>query len=143
MHMVATRTWTLEELHSLPDDGNRYELINGELYVVQVSGSEVEPDLMVRAVHPNPDGGWGTAPLPILIVEILSPTTARRDRTVKREHYRDIGIAEYWIADPDALTITVLQRGTQVAVESGMVIWAPVEARNHLRIDVRAVFAGD
>lgn len=35
MGMAATTTkiWTLEELHSLPDDGNKYELIHGELFV--------------------------------------------------------------------------------------------------------------
>jgi Uma2 family endonuclease len=33
--MAATRSkvWTVEELHSLPDDGNEYELIRGELFV--------------------------------------------------------------------------------------------------------------
>lgn len=30
---VATKVWTLEEVHSLPDDGNKYELIHGVLYV--------------------------------------------------------------------------------------------------------------
>lgn len=29
----ATKRWTLEELHSLPDDGNKYEVIDGELFV--------------------------------------------------------------------------------------------------------------
>lgn len=29
----APRTWTLEAMHALPDDGNRYELIDGELFV--------------------------------------------------------------------------------------------------------------
>ena len=28
-----TKVWTLEELHSLPDDGNTYELVRGELFV--------------------------------------------------------------------------------------------------------------
>jgi Uma2 family endonuclease len=27
------KVWSLEELHSLPDDGNKYELIRGELFV--------------------------------------------------------------------------------------------------------------
>ncbi len=32
--MAATmKVWTLDELHSLPDDGNKYELIQGELFV--------------------------------------------------------------------------------------------------------------
>lgn len=33
MHMVQAKVWTLEELHSLPDDGNKYELLHGELFV--------------------------------------------------------------------------------------------------------------
>ncbi len=31
--MVATTGWTLDEVRRLPDDGNRYELIDGELFV--------------------------------------------------------------------------------------------------------------
>ena len=34
MHMATkTKVWTLEEVHSLPDDGNKYELVRGELFV--------------------------------------------------------------------------------------------------------------
>ena len=34
MHMAtATKRWTLEEVHSLPDDGNKYELVRGKLFV--------------------------------------------------------------------------------------------------------------
>ena len=37
---------------------------------------------------------------PDLVVEILSPSTARRDWGVKRELYAKHGVKEYWIADP-------------------------------------------
>ncbi|MEO8333960.1 MAG: Uma2 family endonuclease [bacterium] len=30
---TVTKQWTLEEMHSLPDDGNKYELVRGELFV--------------------------------------------------------------------------------------------------------------
>ena len=34
MHMATeTKQWTLAELHRLPDDGNKYELVRGELFV--------------------------------------------------------------------------------------------------------------
>lgn len=34
MHMaLRTKAWTLAELHRLPDDGNKYELVRGELFV--------------------------------------------------------------------------------------------------------------
>lgn len=34
---TATKKWTLEEIHSLPDDGNKYELVRGVLFVTPPS----------------------------------------------------------------------------------------------------------
>lgn len=41
---VATKLkqWTLEELHSLPDDGNKYELVRGELFVTPAPAPDHE-----------------------------------------------------------------------------------------------------
>ena len=34
MHTAPPRKrWTLEEVHALPEDGNKYELVYGELWV--------------------------------------------------------------------------------------------------------------
>ncbi len=48
---------------------------------------------------------------PDLVVEILSPTTAEKDRTYKRRLYAKHGVGEYWIVDPDSETIEVLKLG--------------------------------
>ena len=48
---------------------------------------------------------------PDLVVEILSPATAERDRTFKLDLYAQHGVKEFWIVDPDAKTITVLLQG--------------------------------
>ena len=50
---------------------------------------------------------------PELIVEILSPRTARYDRTRKFDLYEKYGVTEYWIVDVDVRTIEVwtLQSG--------------------------------
>jgi Uma2 family endonuclease len=47
---------------------------------------------------------------PDLVVEILSPGTRRRDKGRKRAVYDREGVCEYWIADPEAQSITALRR---------------------------------
>jgi Uma2 family endonuclease len=47
---------------------------------------------------------------PALVVEILSPSTRRRDEGIKRKLFAEKGIREYWIVDPKGLRITVFRR---------------------------------
>ena len=48
---------------------------------------------------------------PDLVIEILSPSTAERDRTFKRSLYARHGVREYWLVDPDARSVEVLVLG--------------------------------
>jgi len=48
---------------------------------------------------------------PDLVIEILSPATAERDRTYKRTLYARHGVREYWIADPETKSIEVMVLG--------------------------------
>lgn len=72
----------------------------------------VQPDLLFispqRAGIIQPQEIRGA---PDLIVEILSPSTAERDRTYKRTLYARHGVREYWLVDPDTKTIEVLSLG--------------------------------
>lgn len=178
MAMATTRkVWTLEELHSLPDDGNKYELVRGELFVtppptdehetilarltallvpfvathhlglvyhpravVRFEGSEVEPDLMVRQPQSGPPADWDTAPTPILVVEVLSGSTRRRDQKEKRELYIDAGISEYWIVDAERRIIRVVQPGMADRVEHDRFVWQPRGASSGLDIQLGDVF---
>ena len=45
---------------------------------------------------------------PDLIVEILSPSTGRLDRTTERDLCSRHGVKEYWIADPEARSVVVM-----------------------------------
>ena len=48
---------------------------------------------------------------PDLVIEVLSPSTAHRDRTFKRALYARNGVREFWLVDTDAHTIEVLLLG--------------------------------
>jgi Uma2 family endonuclease len=48
-------------------------------------------------------------PAPLLVVEVVSPNQENRDYRYKRSEYAARGIAEYWIVDPIAQKVTVLE----------------------------------
>lgn len=59
----------------------------------------VSPDLVV-VCDPKKIGDKRIIGSPDLVVEVLSPSTAKKDRLVKFNRYQKAGIQEYWIVDP-------------------------------------------
>ena len=57
---------------------------------------------------------------PDLVVEILSPSTAKRDWQAKRDLYAKHGVKEYWLADPATKIVWVMlpQNGALEVVET-------------------------
>ncbi len=138
---TVSQDWTIERWRELPADGNRYELVDGQLLVTPspafphqravfelarliadyVDGADigltmiapadveyddrtvVQPDLFVAPLvngrKPRSYAEFG--PL-LLVVEILSPGSARADRVTKLRLYQRERVAEYWIVDLDA-----------------------------------------
>ncbi len=80
--------------------------------VVLSNTDVVQPDLIFvsneRADIITPANIQGA---PDLVVEILSPSTAARDKTFKRSLYARHGITEYWMVDLTERTIIVLRLG--------------------------------
>jgi Uma2 family endonuclease len=57
---------------------------------------------------------------PDLVIEILSPSTAYRDRGVKFRTYQAIGVREYWLADIEAQFIEVYSLQESKFVQVGV-----------------------
>ena len=66
-----------------------------------------QPDVVVWAEAPPLDVKQDDNPLPILAVEVFSPSTERRDRDVKTRHLLGAGVQEVWLIDPSRRAITV------------------------------------
>ena len=68
--------------------------------------TRVEPDLVVVCDRDKLDDE-GCKGAPDLVIEILSPSTQRRDRLEKFNLYQAAGVREYWIVDPMTETVQV------------------------------------
>jgi Uma2 family endonuclease len=83
--------------------GSRTEVVAWE------EGEEkiLQPDAVVLPEGTKPTGRDWRAPTPVWVAEILSPSTAKRDRGVKIRLYAAAGVREAWLVDPDTETIEV------------------------------------
>lgn len=172
----AQHEWTVDDLHALPDDDNRYELIDGKLFVSPAAGrahqrasrelvnrlapyvaslgdiellyapfavnfsarTEVQPDLLVLPLHAQSNNASGQLQL---VVEILSPSTARVDRARKRALYQQQRIPEYWIVDVAACLVERWRpQDAQPEVIFELLVWQPKAEVEALVIDLRELF---
>ncbi len=70
-----------------------------------------QPDVVVFATPPEDDVATEDLPIPLLVVEVLWPATAARDREVKRLRLLEAGVAEVWLIDRETRTIDVYDPG--------------------------------
>lgn len=60
----------------------------------------VQPDLLYLPGS-RPAQATPIKAVPELVVEVLSPSTSRKDRVLKLNHYQAAGVPHYWILDPE------------------------------------------
>lgn len=176
---TATGPWTVAQRDALPDDGNRYEVVDGELFVTPMPAPRHEiiakrlfllldgyvvkhglgsafpsrsdvvfdgrnvvvPDVVVFPVKDEDlPKRWADAPKPLLVVEVRSPTTWRRDVGAKRHLYVEREVPEYWIVSDEDLTVTVVRPKREDETATRVLRWHPRGASAALEIDLGAVF---
>jgi len=141
--VIREQPVTYDDYAAMPDDGKRYEIIDGVLELMypgpmavhQAISSELEfilkqscrsdyaifyapfdvilskvnvvqPDILMihrsRIDIVKPHGVEGA---PDLVVEILSPSSRKRDKVVKAGVYAKHQVPEYWLVDPETRTL--------------------------------------
>jgi Uma2 family endonuclease len=103
----------------------------------------VQPDIIVVCDRDKLDDR-GVKGAPDLIVEILSPSTAKRDITTKYELYQRHGVREYWLIYPNDRTLLVYRLSSDNRYAAPEVFGegdtVPVQLLGDLAIDMGKVF---
>jgi Uma2 family endonuclease len=88
-------------------DMHQLGFVGHEKLMVSLTRNDYEPDIVFfeNAKSGEFKAGQMRFPAPDLVVEVLSRTTERTDRTIKFEDYAAHGTDEYWIVDPRKQTI--------------------------------------
>ena len=72
----------------------------------ETSSTVVQPDLVVVCDQKKLDDR-GCKGAPDLVIEVLSPETAKKDLSVKLRLYEQVGVSEYWVVHPVDKTVMV------------------------------------
>ncbi len=179
MGMAAPVYHTAEMVRALPDDGNRYEVVYGELLVTpsprpwhqvlvhrltlaigvylerepvgialaapaDISWGPdvlVQPDVFVVAPGEARTLTWSRMRTLLLVAEVLSPSTARGDRFLKRLRYREASVPLYWVVDGDERLVEIWTPADEFpAVERERLAWHPPGAREPLTLSLEKFF---
>jgi Uma2 family endonuclease len=171
--------WTRDLARALPEDGNRYEVVYGELLVtpapklahqelvgrlyralteyldrepvghVLFSPADIswdqetllQPDLFVADREEARTMDWARIQHLLLVIEVLSPSTARFDRFTKRRRYQEAAIPQYWIVDPEHRHTEIWTPADHTPrIERELVTWSPAGAGAPFQLSLGALF---
>jgi Uma2 family endonuclease len=179
MGMAVPIYYTADMVRAMPDDGNRYEVVYGELLVTPAPrawhqvlverlgfalAKYLERDPFGMVLRSPADISWGpdvlvqpdvfVAPLDevrtltwsrmrtlLLVAEVLSPSSARGDRFLKRLRYREAGVPLYWVVDGDSRTVEVWTPEVDFpAVERERLSWRPSSTAEPFILSLEELF---
>ncbi len=67
----------------------------------------LQPDVAVLPAGTTVGPEMAQIPIPVFVVEVLSPSTAKRDRGTKTAIYLRAGVKEVWLVDPETETVEI------------------------------------
>lgn len=97
----------------------------------------VQPDLFVAPLEETCTNEWDRIQTLLLAVEVLSPSSVRADRVLKRKLYQRFGVRLYWVIDPDHGQVEVWTPGAHFpATECTRLVWHPEGAAQPFSVGV-------
>lgn len=168
--MDESRAWPRYELLDgellvTPAPEPRHQLIVGELFVAVraycdserlgvtfTSPSDIElldesimqPDVFVvpnDTIPSQPPMRWPHVKRLLLAAEVLSPSSMRQDRVLKREFYLSHGVSHYWVVDPDARVFECWTTTSERPdIVRDVLTWQPRGASSRFTLDVKNFF---
>ena len=91
--------------------GKPCQPMNSDMRVHTPSGLDTYPDVSVFCGEPELTDNQRTLLNPLIIIEVLSPSTRDYDRVGKFTHYRSIaGLQDYLLVDPETVLVEHFHR---------------------------------
>ncbi len=101
----------------------------------------VQPDAFVVDLGQARSLEWSHMTNLLVVVEVLSPSSARADRFAKRRLYQEVGVPRYWLVDADARVVEVWKAGsTFPRLERDALRWHAPSAPEPLVIPLAELF---
>jgi Uma2 family endonuclease len=108
------------QLEAYFEDTGRGEVFNAPIDLILSTHDVMQPDLVVVSDPASVTRRAIEAP-PMLVVEVLSPSSERMDRQIKARRLAAFGVPHYWVLDPEERTLECyeLEAGVYVLRASG------------------------
>lgn len=104
LHQVAISE--LEALLRRPAEDRGAHLLHSPADISLGEDEILQPDLFAcRTTSGRPPRDWADISTLLLVIEVVSPSSARYDRTVKRMRYQRARVPDYWVVDVSARAI--------------------------------------
>lgn len=101
----------------------------------------VQPDVFVVALDEARTLDWARMRTLLLAIEVLSPSTAHRDRFTKRRLYQEVGVAAYWVVDSVTQSVEGWTPSAQFPqVVADALVWHPAGAPEPLTLPLEKLF---
>ena len=140
--------WTVDEVDRLAEEHRepvpRLELVDGDWRLPATDDTIIGDWGRGRIGFSGycREADWGGRLIVHLVIEVLSPGSARHDRITKRRFFQSHGVPAYWVVDGEAEAFEIWKPDDERAMLAAeRFVWEPAGAPAPFVLDVERFFA--